>query len=84
MLIVGCRWQDLPREDSPREDSPPTTMRRRLNRWGEAGVWEHISCTSLPVLDQHGKLDWSVAFLDGSFVPAKKGGEKSALTCVAS
>jgi hypothetical protein len=32
------------------------------------------------VLDQHGKLDWSIAFLDGSFVPAKKGREKVGLT----
>jgi hypothetical protein len=31
--------------------------------------------TFLGLLDQQGKLDWSQAFLDGSFVPAKKGAE---------
>ena len=30
----------------------------------------------LAALDLKGQLDWSVAFLDGSFAPAKKGGEK--------
>jgi hypothetical protein len=29
--------------------------------------------TALNTLDKQGKLDWSQAFLDGSFVPAKKG-----------
>ena len=75
MLITGCRWQDL-----LREDSTPTTMRRRLKRWGEEGMWEHIWRVALPVLYQHGKLDWSIAFLDGSFAQAKKGGEKIGLT----
>ena len=31
-------------------------------------------------LDQQRKLDWSMAFLDGSFAPAKKGGAKVGLT----
>ncbi len=31
--------------------------------------------TALALLDVQGKLDWSMAFLDGSFAPAKKGGE---------
>jgi len=31
-------------------------------------------------LDQHGKLNWSMVFLDGSFVPTKRGGEKVGLT----
>src|SRR5262249_32329112 len=31
-------------------------------------------------LDLHGPLDWTMAFLDGSFVPAKNGGETARLT----
>jgi Transposase DDE domain. len=31
-------------------------------------------------LDQQGSLDWSMAFLDGSFAPAKRGGEKVGVT----
>lgn len=75
MLITGCRWQDL-----PREYGAPTTVWRRLRRWGEEGIWEHMWHTALALLDVQGKLDWSMAFLDGSFAPAKKGGEHVGLT----
>jgi transposase len=53
---------------------------RRLKRWGEAGVWERIWRASLADLDLRGQLDWTMAFLDGSFAPAKNGGEKVGLT----
>ncbi|HEV2457387.1 MAG TPA: IS5 family transposase, partial [Ktedonobacterales bacterium] len=75
VLITGCRWQDL-----PRAYGAPTTVWRRLRRWGEEGVWERIWRAALAELDQQGQLDWSTAFLDGSFVPAKKGGEQVGLT----
>lgn len=75
ILITGCRWQDL-----PREYGAPTTAWRRLKRWGEEGVWERIWRATLAQLDQQGKLDWSMAFLDGSFAPAKKGGDKVGVT----
>jgi hypothetical protein len=52
----------------------------RINRWGEESVWEHIWRAALTVLDQHGTLDWSMVFLDGSFVLAQKGGEKMGST----
>jgi hypothetical protein len=39
--------------------APPETL-------GEEGVWERIWRTALAALDLHGKLDWSLAFLDGS------------------
>jgi transposase len=70
VLITGCRWQDL-----PRAYGAPTPVWRRLKRWGEAGVWEHIWRASLADLELRGQLDWTMAFLDGSFAPAKKGGE---------
>src|SRR5262249_19212878 len=75
VLITGCRWQDL-----PREYGAPTTVWRRLKRWGEAGVWERIWRAALAALDLQCQLDWSMAFLDGSFVPAKKGGDRVGLT----
>jgi transposase len=75
ILITGCRWQDL-----PREYGAPTTVWRRLKCWGERGVWEQIWRAALAHLDGHGRLDWSIAFLDGSFAPARKGGEKVGLT----
>lgn len=75
VLTTDCRWQDL-----PREYGAPTTVWRRLKRWGEEGVWEHIWRAALACIELRGQLDWSIAFLDGSFVPAKKGGEKVGLT----
>jgi len=75
ILITGCRWQDL-----PREYGAPTTVWRRLKRWEEEGVWERIWRAALVALDQQGQLDWSVAFLDGSFAPAKKSGDKVGVT----
>src|SRR5260370_27474308 len=75
ILITGCRWQDL-----PDEYGAPTTVWRRLKRWGEIGVWERIWRAALSALDQRGRLDWSLSFLDGSFAPAKNGGEKGGLT----
>lgn len=75
VLITGCRWQDL-----PREYGAPATVWRRLKRWGESSVWERIWRTALSTLDQQGKCDWSLAFLDGSFAPAQKGGEKVGVT----
>jgi transposase len=75
VLITGCRWQDL-----PREYGAPTTVWRRLKRWGEAGIWERIWRAALAVLDRQSQLDWTMAFLDGSFAPAKNGGDKVGLT----
>src|SRR6476661_4408465 len=75
ILITGSRWQDL-----PRAYGAPTTVWRRLKRWGEDGVWERIWRASLSALNQQGQLDWSISFLDGSFAPAKRGGEKVGVT----
>jgi transposase len=75
VLITGCCWQDL-----PREYGAPTTVWCRLKTWGEAGVWERIWRAALAILDVRGQLDWTMAFLDGSFASAKKGGDKVGLT----
>lgn len=68
VLRSGARWRDL-----PREFGSPSTCHRRLQEWQDQGVGEHIWLQFLGTLDQQGKLDWSQAFLDGSFVSAKKG-----------
>lgn len=68
VLRSGCRWEDL-----PRELGSPTTAWRRLKNWEEAGVWENIWRAVLTSLEAQDKLEWAQAFLDGSFVPAKKG-----------
>ena len=50
------------------------------NAGAKRGCGGRIWRAALAALDQQGKLDWSMAFLDGSFAPAKKGGEKVGLT----
>jgi hypothetical protein len=75
VLHSGARWRDL-----PREYGSPSTCHRRLQEWQDQGIWEHIWLTFLGALDRQGKLDWSQAFLDGSFVPAKKGERSSTYT----
>jgi len=72
VLRSGARWQDV-----PHEFGSPTTCWRRLKEWEEAGVWEMLWRVILATLEAGQKLDWSQAFLDGSFVPAKKGGLES-------
>lgn len=68
VLRSGCRWEDL-----PPELGSATTAWRRLKTWAEQGVWEAIWRGVLASLEAHDKLEWAQAFLDGSFVPAKKG-----------
>lgn len=69
VLKTGCAWEDV-----PAEYGSSSTCWRRLNEWAQDGTWENIWRTLLSQLDAQGKLEWSQAFLDGSFVPAKKGG----------
>jgi len=68
VLRTGCRWCDL-----PKELGSASTAWRRLKAWEEAGVWEQLWRAVLSTLDKQDKLEWAQAFLDGSFVPAKKG-----------
>ena len=68
VLHSGARWKDLPPKYGSRSTCP-----RRLQEWQDQGVWERIRLQLLSTLDTQAKLDWSRAFLDGSFVPAKKG-----------
>jgi transposase len=72
VLRSGARWQDV-----PREYGSPTTCWRRLREWEEAGVWETLWRVILSALQAEQKLDWAQAFLDGSFVPAKRGALES-------
>ena len=68
VLRSGARWRDL-----PERYGSSSTCHRRLQEWEAQGVWDHLWLHFLRTLDDDGKLDWSQAFLDGSFVPAKKG-----------
>jgi hypothetical protein len=48
----------------------------RLHQWTENGTWKRMWKALFSQLDAQSKIEWAQAFLDGSFVPSKKGGLK--------
>ena len=69
ILRTGARWQDLP----PRY-GPYQTAHRRFQLWVRSGVMEKLLLTLAQHLKEAGGLDLTECFVDGTFVPAKKGG----------
>ena len=74
VLRTGARWADL-----PRRYGAASTCHARLQWWERERVWDRVWRTLLSRLDEQGRLDWQRAHLDGTFIPAKKGGMPSAL-----
>lgn len=73
VLRSGARWKDL-----PATYPSPSTCWRRLRDWEEQDVWLTVWRAFLGELDEQGRLSWEETFGDGTFAPAKKGGETSA------
>ncbi len=72
VLRTGARWADL-----PRRYGAPSTCHLRLQTWQAHGVWERIWRALLSKLDERSHIDWTIAHLDGTFVPAKRGAKRS-------
>jgi transposase len=72
VLRTGAPWKDLPE----RYGSYPTAHRRFQN-WVRSGVLEKILRALAQHLQEAGGLDLKECFVDGTFVPAKKGGDWS-------
>jgi transposase len=70
ILRTGAPWKDLP----PRYGSYQTAHRRFQN-WVRSGVLEKILLALAQHLKEAGGLDLKECFVDGTFVPAKKGGD---------
>lgn len=69
---AGCTWEQMPK------NFPSwSTCRRRLIEWEEQGVLVAAHQHLLALLDEAGKLRMEETFLDGTFVPAKKGAKAS-------
>jgi len=65
---AGCPWEYMPK------NFPSwSTCRRRLIEWEEEGVFAKVHQHLLALLDEQGKLRLDETFLDGTFVPSKKG-----------
>ena len=69
ILRTGAPWKDLP-------DRYPSyqTCHRRFQEWVHAGVLERILQALAEDLSERGRLDLEECFIDGTFIPAKKGG----------
>ena len=69
ILRTGAPWQDLP----PRY-GPYQTAHRRFQNWVRSGALERVLLALAQHLKDAGGLDLKECFVDGTFVPAKKGG----------
>ena len=69
ILRTGAPWQDLPSRYGPYQ-----TAHRRFQNWVRSGVIEKILLALAQHLKDAGGLDLKECFVDGTFVPAKKGG----------
>ena len=78
ILRTGAPWQDLP----PRYP-PYQTCHRRFQKWVKQGLFREIANELAQDLYERGQIDIREAFIDGTFVPAKKGVLLSARRSVA-
>ena len=72
VLWTGAPWADLP-------DRYPSfqTCHRRFQQWVRSGVMTRIMTALANELAARGAIDVREAFIDASFAPAKKGGQRS-------
>lgn len=69
MLRTGARWRDLPSRYPSYQ-----TCQRRFQQWVRTGVLERVLHALASALLEQGRIALSEAFIDGTFVPAKRGG----------
>jgi transposase len=72
VLFTGIAWRHLPGELG----CSPATAHRRLQEWERAGVWTRLHRELLRRLNAAGRIDWSTAVVDGSYIRALLGGPK--------
>ena len=73
ILWTGAQWSEL-----PRRYGSPSTCWRRLKAWEETGLLLKLWRAFLAQLNDQQQLCWDACFVDGRFIPAKKGDPKSA------
>ena len=69
ILRTGAPWPDLPSRYGSFQ-----TAHRRFQNWVRSGVMEQVLLAIAQDLKDRGGLDLRECFIDGTFVPAKKGG----------
>ena len=68
ILRTGAPWKDMPQRYPPHQ-----TCHRRFQQWVKLGVFRRIAQELAQDLYERGGIDIREAFIDGTFVPAKKG-----------
>lgn len=68
ILRTGARWQDLPPRFPPYQ-----TCHRRFQQWARDGTLKQVLEALAEHLRATGQIDLRECFIDGTFVPAKKG-----------
>jgi len=68
ILRTGAPWKDLPQRYPLYR-----TCHRRFQQWVKLGVFRRIAQELAQDLYERGGIDIREAFIDGTFVPAKKG-----------
>jgi transposase len=71
--ILWIVWTGAPWSELPERYGPPSTVHRRLCQWAQNGVLLNLWRAFLSQLDEQGMMRWNNCFVDGTFVPAKKG-----------
>jgi transposase len=77
VLRWGIPWRELPRQ--PGRPSGKTCW-RRFDEWQKAGVWPRLVERLQRRLSNGNRINWRVAILDATIVPAKRGAPESAET----
>jgi transposase len=73
ILRTGAPWNDLPARYPPYQ-----TCHRRFQTWVRQGVLPRILAALRRDLEKRGRIEDVEGFIDGTYVPAKKGGSASA------
>ena len=74
VLKTGTQWSNL-----PKKYGSYVTCWRRFREWEEEGTWTKIWLQYLNTLGKAEQVEWILAFLEGSFVPGKRGSSKQRL-----
>lgn len=72
VMRTGAPWHDMPGRYPPYQ-----TCHRRFQEWSSDGTFERLLIALRRDLRARGGIEDVEAFIDGTYVPAKKGGPKS-------
>jgi transposase len=73
LLVSGARWEDIDK----RKYASPQTCNRYFQEWVQTGLFQQALQVLGSELEDKRLLDLQESFLDGCFVPAKKGATRS-------